>query len=202
MSLIILFGCASCEQDKAEKEAKESALVSAAEEEGRQKAAKTSTSGTSETAKRVRARVVCASLERAIMAFESEYNFLPFAQGEAMPEADLMVTSDDALMTVLTGKEDRINPKKIVFFQVAKAKGDLENGYQDGLHEAEGGISLYDPWGNKYRVLVDYDYDGKIASPFEKGELIRGKRVIIFSVGKDGRVGTEPDNKDNVTSLD
>lgn len=144
--------------------------------------------------------MVCANLERAVELFENEYQFLPFAASEKVPEKDQTVRSDDGLISVLAGKEDKKNYKMVQFIQVQDAKGSDASTYRDGMHVDGDKAVLYDPWGHLYYIAIDYDYSGEIQHPFEKGEVLRGKKVFVYSAGPDGEVGTKEKDRDNVDS--
>jgi hypothetical protein len=94
------------------------------------------------------------------------------------------------LIRVLAGGDDAGNPRKIPFLELPPAR---PNG--SGYSVANG---LRDSWAKHgYRVIVDYDGDGKIANPASgwSGQPDSlAVDVAIYSAGPDGDFSTWTDN--------
>lgn len=80
------------------------------------------------------------------------------------------------------------------FFTVKTAQG-----RRDGLLRNKEGTyaELFDPWGNPYHVLLDYDFDRKLTDPHTYEDRV-GHNAIIWSPGPDGKTGTPSSNKDDI----
>ena len=121
-----------------------------------------------QNAKKSKANSECQSLKTAIIMYESEFSCWPGKpSGEGTPLSSGEYLS---MCKMLTGG----NGKKMMFYEVGM-----------GYEESKG---ILDPWGNQYQVILDTDFDGKIAN---KGDVatIAGKelrtRVAVFSFGVD-----------------
>lgn len=153
-------------------------------------------------AKVVRASSICKSVEMAVDGFENEYNFLPYGGAEyPTEEVELSDDDNDGLMAVLAGLEDELNFKSITYFSQEEPKGSSDANYKDGMHldRTAGTAALYDPWGSRYHIILDYlqgaDEEG-IEHPYEPTERIR-RKIIIFSYGPDNKFSTNGGNADN-----
>lgn len=75
--------------------------------------------------------------------------------------------------------------------KAAKPKGDRT--FQNGLSlNADGRGSLWDPWGNQYRIRLDTNDDSKVADPRSNEPI--AETVLIWSAGEDGDFETWKDN--------
>lgn len=135
------------------------------------------------------------ALESAINNFNTEYGMLPvvaYPVRTAGPEGV-------KLLTILLGIEldsgEIHNPRMIKFLSVKEAKN-----HKNGLQYDDSGISvsgLYDEWGNPFVVELDTKNEGRVRFEY-RGRMIdlKGRRVAVYSPGKDGKLGT----KDDVTT--
>jgi len=121
-----------------------------------------------QNAKKSKANSECQSLKTAIIMYESEFSCWPVKasnEGSAISSGDYV-----AMCKRLTGE----NGKKMMFYEVGV-----------GFEESKG---ILDPWGNQYQVILDTDFDGKIANSGDVA-TIAGKelrtRVAVFSFGVD-----------------
>jgi hypothetical protein len=103
-------------------------------------------------------------------------------------------------LEILLGKEDDTgamqNPKKIPFLTVETGKTKKKGGliYSNGSGgQIEG---LYDAWGNAFYVKIDLEYEDEILDPLKQGNVVRNKKVIVYSYGNDEKIG----GGDDVTS--
>lgn len=159
--------------------------------------------GALKKAKIAKSSGVCTAFEVAVNNFESEYNYLPFGGGGNAPSADSKdERSDDAVVAVLAGREEDINFKKIKFFEQGAPKGSNDASYKDGMHISGTSATLYDPWGEKYYISIDYDLDGELDNPFKSGETVNGKKCIVWSTGPDKESGDTRKNRDNPNNFE
>jgi len=151
-------------------------------------------------AKITKAKGVCKAFEVAVNNFESEYNYLPFDGGGNAPDADLEGDQgNDGLMAVLSGREDQVNFKQIKFFQQPNATNKKDGMLITGTGTGST-VELFDPWGQKYYVSIDYDLDDELTDPFG-GDVIQGKKVLIWSKGPDNAIGSTRENRDNASNF-
>jgi prepilin-type N-terminal cleavage/methylation domain-containing protein len=164
-------------------------------------------------AKIVRSSTICKSVELAVDGFENEYNFFPYG-GASYPtdEEELSDGDNDGLMAVLAGvesEEDALNFKNITYFSQEEPKGSSDENYKDGMHldRTAGTAALYDPWGDRYRITLDYlqgDGEEGIEHPYDPNERLRSK-IIIFSNGPDKKFSADgikmPENRDNPSNF-
>ena len=94
-------------------------------------------------ARKSKASTECMSLKSALIMYETEFSCWP-----AKPSSEEALSDSEyvQMCKILTGD----NSKKTVFYEVGV-----------GYDESKG---ILDPWGRKYQVILDYDYDGKIKS--------------------------------------
>lgn len=142
-------------------------------------------------------------LKNAIAAYFTEYRKYPVHN--PTPESGANPSpSDEALMDPLLAADSEagrggLNPRQIPFYSGAKAKP-LGNGrYRKGVQSnANGGGTLWDPWGEMYRVVMDTDYNNRISSPtFVDDTPFIAQGVIVWSAGEDN---DDNDSTDNVVT--
>lgn len=139
------------------------------------------------------------ALVASIENFYQEYSKLPTIGGstdELRTEGEVGIE----LLLVLLGKEDDTgtvqNTRKIPFLTVNtsanKKKGGLvySNGGAGGQIEG-----LYDAWGRAFYVKMDTEYEDEILDPLTQGNVVRGKKVIVYSYGNDNKIGGGDDVK-------
>lgn len=146
-------------------------------------------------AKITKAVSICSAFENAVENFEREYNYLPYGGGGNSPTTDEELRSDAAggLVAVLAGADDDLNFKKIKFFDTDEATAN-----RDGMDVdfTAGTATLYDPWGETYFIIVDYDLDDRVEDPFDEDAEI-ARSVVIYSLGPDMEGGDTGQNRDN-----
>jgi len=151
-------------------------------------------------AKILKAKTVCRSFEVAVDAFENEYNYLPYSGTAPTDDTKLRSDENDGLVAVLAGLEDVVNFKQIKYIKYPAAKSK-----RDGMTIRGNKAALYDPWGEFYYIIMDYDRDEELENPFESGSAnnIRGKNVLIYSGGPDKEVGRDDKkkNRDNASNF-
>jgi prepilin-type N-terminal cleavage/methylation domain-containing protein len=138
------------------------------------------------------------ALYQALDAFNSEYSRLP----DVGMQGDEMVTegqSGQDLLRILLGKEETgstmQNPRQIAFLNAKEGKTKAKGGliYSKGSGNTIEGF--YDAYGQAFRLKFDDDYDDEIQDPLTPGNIIRGKKVIIYSYGIDKKIGGGDDVK-------
>ena len=68
-----------------------------------------------------------------------------------------------------------------------------------GLHQTLDTAEIFDPWGNPYYVLFNYDFDDELKDPFSE-DIHFATEVLVWSPGPDGKTGTPETNEDNICS--
>jgi hypothetical protein len=105
-----------------------------------------------------------------------------------------------AMLLVLLGKEDDTgtmqNPRKLPFLTIETGK----NRNKGGLIYSNGGAGgqiegLYDAWGQPFFIKMDTEYEDEILDPLIQGNVVRNKKVIVYSYGADKRIGGGDDVK-------
>lgn len=142
-------------------------------------------------------------LKNAIASYFTEYRKYPVRNPRPDSGTNPM-PSDEALMDPLLAADNEagrngLNPRQIPFYSGAKAKP-LGNGrYRKGVQSnANGGGTLWDPWGEMYRVVMDTDYNNRIPSPtFINDTPFISQGVIVWSAGKDT---DDQESNDNVVT--
>lgn len=145
-----------------------------------------------QSARKAMALKVCAGIELGVNNFYTEYSSLPTAETDDT-DPPLMTDTGTGLdfVRVLLANEPAtgtiMNTKGIKFLEVKEGKAD-----KDGLIYNTAGTEvqgLFDPWGGPYHVILDANYDEKIAVQPKAAALpknLNGRRVAVWSNGADG----------------
>ena len=149
-------------------------------------------------------------LRNAVEQFRDDYGQLPLPVGGASAKDDLDTDSgaQPGLVTVLIGKEPAgtklQNPCGIDYLEGVKpAKPNKKTTgppWINGLtwNSSPSQYSVADGWGNIFRVRLDADGDGFVENPdlngVAEGLTKLKERVIVWSLGKDGKEETWADN--------
>ncbi|MBE2203231.1 MAG: prepilin-type N-terminal cleavage/methylation domain-containing protein [Chthoniobacterales bacterium] len=104
-----------------------------------------------DAAKKAQAKNDVVQIATAVIAYETEYGRLPDTNGSAQD------VSGNWLAALGGTNAGSLNPRQIVFIEQPTAKG---NPPKKGVS----GGTWYDPWGAKYRIAFDDNYDNTIAS--------------------------------------
>ena len=141
--------------------------------------------------KREQARTLAQSLVNSIKNYYTEYSKYPlpadFSGGEVTP-----LRTDQILTATLMGTDIKNNPKKIKFLPDLKM---VEEGGGPGLTSSGQILTVVDPWGETFYVLMDADYSGDIDNPDTTSsttKLYQG--VLVYSAGEDKDPSTWEDN--------
>ena len=118
-------------------------------------------------------RQAVRSIQVALKQYRSDYGKWPLAvQAVEQWEKPAEEGVYDKIMAALgvEGEDawiDAINPRRVVYLEA--------NFNDDGL--------VLDPWGNRFRVLLDSDFDSKV--PVPDGTVMTAS-VLVWSVGPNG----------------
>jgi len=150
------------------------------------------------TAKKSAAMSAMRALHQACLDYYDEYSQFPLGH-IANSDAIELTTGEgpNTLMAILSGPlSDRESGKEKNFFLHKEAK-DRKNGL---LRNEEGTYAeFFDPWGNPYHIMLDYDYDGNLIDPHTQ-KILEDTNVLVWSPGPDGKTGTSETHKDDVCS--
>lgn len=141
-----------------------------------------------------RTKSTANQLAHSIATYYTEYRRYPIPERATGPHPwDTYLLSNGLLMGELLGDPSPVNPRGIVFFSANKARINGRKEPFSGVHfGSSGSPSLYDRWGNFYRVIMDTDRDGSVELPNEPTRWIR-RGAIVWSLGPDGVDGTNDD---------
>ena len=148
--------------------------------------------------RKTEAKTCVLNLVAALNAYQSEYGKWPDFTGDGL----FLDTERQAqLMRVLCAQDEINNPHKIVFFE-GRPASKRSGKYCSGFHPETG--AFLDTLGNPYRIAIDSDNDQQIANPYSDEPPIE-RRVIVWSLGKDGKQGSPANphtfkGSDDVTS--
>ncbi|MCX8496127.1 MAG: prepilin-type N-terminal cleavage/methylation domain-containing protein [Akkermansiaceae bacterium] len=151
-------------------------------------------------AKKTTALATCVALETAVNNFSTEYGSMPTTQ-VVDTKVDTVSNVPDFLNVVL-GIETAsapLNTRAIKFLSAKEGKGN-----KNGLIYNSSGTTvtgLFDPWGGTYKVMLDCDYDEKVA-PRPKGGgtmvTLNGRKAAAWSDGADGALTAAGATTDDV----
>lgn len=141
-------------------------------------------------ASKTAARKVCTDIVEACTRFGQDNNgSMPYDFNEAKADNrdQIFLTTEDGkdakLVTILTNREegdDRINSTRSTYME-----SNEQDERRDGLYvESSGGVSLYDPWGRPYYVVICEEDQG-CYDPFVRKKRYRGKKCLVYSTGPD-----------------
>ncbi len=145
-------------------------------------------SGVRGRARSLRAQRDVAQLKTAWITYYADYSGFPEdADGEAFP----ITESGIECIQILRGIPHDDDTEAV---QLYRAMNPKENPYMDFHHKS---TEFNDPWGNKYRVALDHNYDGQVSVPVSASVPSGTLRMSVaaWSAGKDGDYGTDDDVK-------
>ena len=149
--------------------------------------------------KRAQTGMNAVALQEAVESYFDFYSRLP---GQAQEGRELIAEGREAqeFLLVLLAKDkdgkDLSRGRQRRFLIVDEAKHKNQGGllYDSGSKTALP-MGLYDSWGRPFHLRFS-PYDKiEIPDPLQAGEIIRDKRVIVYSYGKDGKPGGGDDIK-------
>ena len=138
--------------------------------------------GAIDAAKKAQAKNDVTQIATAVIAYETEYGKLPAITPQTA-DATVDALATNGIIGILMGIDAVNNPRGIVFLEVqdvSKKKGKSgigSNGY------------FCDPWGNTYKIALDYNYDNTNSSVKSGNETSAGqttedlrKKVAVFNI--------------------
>jgi type II secretory pathway pseudopilin PulG len=139
-------------------------------------------SGMRNRARDLKAKRNIAQLKTAWDAYYADYSGFP---------ALSITDSGIACIQILRGKPHGDDSPTVVGYRAMNRK-DIR--YMDFHHKA---TEFNDPWGHRYRVALDADYDGQVSVPVSAGvpSGMLHMSVAAWSAGRDGTDGTDDDIK-------
>jgi hypothetical protein len=146
----------------------------------------------SHSANVTQAKALMHGMSVALEAYRTEYNQMPFI---TLPEEEdkHWQRSQGPLMQTLFGKDLKINPRAIRFYEPPPARDHRSGAYNN----AKGEPVLADPWGEPFYVILDLEGDGRVPNPDPRTHAAQpflNKSVILFSAGPDHDPNTWEDN--------
>lgn len=136
-------------------------------------------------AKKTTCLAAATSIEGAVNNFYTEYGSMPYA-GTTDTTVKTDVATGTNLLKTLLGMDTVLNPRGIKFLSVKEGKANKNGLIYDSTGANVSG--MYDPWGGAYNIILDLDYDEKIAAKTSKEPAqvtLNGRRVAVFSDGAD-----------------
>ena len=167
-----------------------------------------------ERARKVHAMNEVNNLVLAIDQYQHDYSRLPVPPSAGPAGGgDLALESDSELMDILVGFDTVENPKGLPYFNGRRARGNNPATARGGLFYDPGGsrsVELFDPWRRRssspqnrhYYLILDTNLDGEIESPIRPSEIIYRQSAIVWSVGKDGELGSLGSSSDKAKMRD
>ena len=132
------------------------------------------------SAKKTRALTQIQDLDGALKRYFSEYGKMPVPVGQnGGPDRVFKDLNQAAIVEVLIGANTNLNPKKIVFLDLDPASFGKPTVVEMLAALKKGPYA--DPWGGGYVIMLDLNFDEKIAD-FGFGE-IRAK-TAVYSYGE------------------
>ena len=147
----------------------------------------------------LKSKTTATAVASSVEQYYQEYSKLPTIGGAS----DEVRTEGEAgieLLLVLLGKEDDTgtmqNPRKLPFLTVETGKNKNKGGLVYSNGGAGGQIEgLYDAWGQPFYIKMDTEYEDEILDPLTQGNVVRDKKVIVYSYGPDKKIGGGDDVK-------
>jgi prepilin-type N-terminal cleavage/methylation domain-containing protein len=141
-----------------------------------------------------KAKSEVAAIATAVDQYQVEYGKYP---GQSSSSAQDHPYSGDYqnLINTLRGNDLKIggytNPRGMVFLSV-------EDTNKAMTASAALNFVMYDPWGNRYGVIADWNYDGKIDKPANQadGGNVYGRGVAVWSYGPNAKGTLKQDAND------
>ncbi len=159
--------------------------------------------------RKVQAKNDLMQLVNAVKAYNTEYGRYPIPTATAV-DVSYVGTANAPVIDILryntagsnAASVTSMNPRAIVFIEVPSVKDAAT--HKSGILTTTG--VWYDPWGNSYNLAMDGNYDNLLNSSVSPNVALPSfytdsnfspisTGVIAWSYGKDGKQGTNGDNK-------
>ena len=153
-------------------------------------------------ARLTQARNTAHQLKNAISSYVTDYRKFPVRATNGT-SGDTQLISDHTLMDVLLAADKEaelqgLNQRKTVYFSGSQGRSMGNGRYKGGVILSNGGAGeLWDPFGEKYRVILDTDSNGRIPAPdwLENSGEELSLSVAVWSAGKDRDDSAATDNQ-------
>jgi type II secretory pathway pseudopilin PulG len=128
----------------------------------------------------LKAKSMAQSICKAVDQFELDYGQMPIDASTSDKELYSNQKDYDQFIAILAQQDygghsyvdnSDLNPRKITYLNVPSN------------YDKEGYV---DPWGNRFVILLDADYDGKVKVKINGKDKTLYGRVFVYSFGKDG----------------
>ena len=128
-------------------------------------------------AKALKAKSMATAICAAVDQYELDYGIIPYNVGNSDSQVDESKGTDYDTMIAILSQQDysghsyksKGNPRMVTYLNVPSN------------YNKEGYV---DPWGHKFVILLDSNYDGKVKT--SSGQELFGK-VFVYSYGIDGK---------------
>jgi prepilin-type N-terminal cleavage/methylation domain-containing protein len=143
-------------------------------------------------ARETQAKNDLTQIVNAVNAFYTDYGKYPLATDDSTitNTAGLFYT----LRAVSAGANlnNAVNTRQIVFINPPYVKNDTAGNRRSGVSPTDG--QYYDPWGTRYVVKIDGNYDNQLSNPYSlnAGPTTLGIGVVAWSFGTDGQSDSVP----------
>jgi prepilin-type N-terminal cleavage/methylation domain-containing protein len=147
-------------------------------------------------AKQTQAKNDLTQIVNAVNAFYTEYGKYPLATDDStiVNNSGLMYTlrADPTTANGNPNANNAVNTRQIVFINPPYVKNDTVGNRRSGVSPTDG--QYYDPWGTRYVVKIDGNYDNQLSNPYSlnAGPTMLAIGVIAWSFGTDGQSGSVP----------
>jgi prepilin-type N-terminal cleavage/methylation domain-containing protein len=157
--------------------------------------------GVRDAGNKTKAKNDVTQIVTAVKAYYTEYGKYPCTTPNAGADANDYQTDSDSdrteLFSVLMGRNTNdLNPRLILFMEIPPVKKDSA-----GVEILKGGADansiFYDPWGGKYTVRMDTNYNNTLLDPYANTITVG---TIAWSLGKDKKLGTATAQGDDIVS--
>ena len=146
--------------------------------------------GFQENARISSANKTCMDIVAGVAQFKQDHNgVLPYLANRVKPDRDdqvfltTLAGKDASLVCVLAGYEEgdtRLNVNNEAYMKPTKSEQQKDGLYGESADE----ISLYDPWGKPYYIVLSEAMEGCM-DPFT-GKRVRRESCLVYSTGPDG----------------
>jgi len=157
-----------------------------------------------ESARKTQAKNEEQQIVAAVNAFYTDYGKYPLVTADTTITGTSTPSNGDLFFTLRgvsggVNLNNAVNTRAIVFIQPPVSKD--QTNPRSGIKTLNS--IWYDPWGSPYNVMIDVDYDNKIANPYtgdNPGGATLYLGVIVWSAGNDKTIRTNFNGSDDVIS--
>lgn len=146
--------------------------------------------GVQENARIASSSKTCVDIVAGVTNFKQDHNgIMPYYPNDAKPDRKDQIYlatqagKDAGMVSILTGYEEgdvKLNLNNEAYMKPNKAEEPRDGIYGESADE----LSLFDPWGKPYYVVLSESLDGCI-DPFTE-KRIRREHCLVYGLGPDG----------------